>query len=125
MEVNQLYIILLRSVTIDAMESDQSNIHLEIDQQNKIFRMSTPVFSGSSEFPKSVAKFFTCLPQGSAYLSLKNEDGILFQEEFPFSGGSMRQEFYQFLQKARQCRHLLDCVEQLERLRDANSLLES
>ena len=110
------------------MESIQPNIHLEIDRQNKIFRLSASVFSGEASLPKSVAKFFTTLPQGSAFLSLENETDILFQEEFSFSRGhqtTMRQQFYEFLRRANQCRHLLSCVEQLERVRDANSLLES
>ncbi len=110
------------------MESGQQNISLEIDRQNQIFRLSSPVFSGYEATPKAIAKYFTSQPQGSAYLSLENETTILFQEELSFSRGpqtTMRHQFYQFLRRARQCQHLLSCAKQEERLHDANSLLES
>lgn len=103
-----------------------SNYFLEIDTQKQIFRLSTQVFQGRAELPQSVARLLSTRISQRATLSLEKNKIIMFCEEIPFSWGpqpTMRQQFYSFVRRARQCRHLFGRLAQFEHRRNADSII--
>jgi hypothetical protein len=107
------------------MNDCSSHFFLEIDSQRQIFRMSAPVFQGTARLPQSVAHFLSKPISDRPTLSLEKNKVVMLTEEIPFSWGpqpTLRQQFYRFTRRARQCRHLFSRLAQSEHLRNTDVL---
>jgi hypothetical protein len=108
--------------------SGSCNYFIDVDLQKQIFRMSTQVFRGSATLPKSIAEYFAALSTQRAALALDKQKVVILTEEIPFAWGpqpTLRQQFYRFLRRAQQCRHLLGRLAHIERRSDVEDMLES
>ena len=107
------------------MNDSSTNYILEFDSQKQIFRLSAPVFQGSADLPKSVARFFANHFQQGSAISLEKNKIVMIREEIPFSRGpqtTMREQFYRFARRARRCRHLFGRLAQIEHRDNADAL---
>jgi len=108
------------------MNESPTNYFIEVDSQKQIFRLSAPVFQGSASLPQSVALFFATHFQQGTTLSLDKNKVVMFIEETPISWGpqpSLREQFYRFTRRARQCRRLFGHLAQIEHRRNVDDLL--
>ena len=109
------------------MNDSDTHYFLELDSQKKIFRLTAPVFQGSSLLPQSVALFFATQFSEKNALSMEKNNVVMLCEEIPVSWGpqpTLRQQFYRFTNRARQCRHLFGRLAQFEH-RDNVEILTS
>jgi hypothetical protein len=110
------------------MDCSPTKYFLEIDTQKQSFRLSTPVFRGSSSLPQMAARFFMANASRRTSIAIEKGTIVMLREEIPCSWGpqpSLREKFYGFLRRAQRCRHLFKRIKHLEQLRDVDSILES
>jgi hypothetical protein len=103
--------------------ASETKFFIEVDRDKKIFRLSAPVFRGSSALVSKVAQFFASAGLQGASLTVQGKN-VLFQQEVPFAGG-MRLQVHRFLRRANQCRNLFRDVENIERFQFVEAILES
>ena len=87
--------------------------------------MTAPVFQGAAHLPQSVAHLLSTSISQRATLSLEKNKIVVICEEIPFSWGpqpTLRQQFYRFARRTRQCRHLFGRLAQCEHRRNAEVL---
>jgi hypothetical protein len=97
----------------------------EIDFQKRIFRLSTPVFSGDQA--QAFVRFFSNLSSTKTTLLLE-KNSVIFCKELPFVWGpqpTLRQQVYAFLRYAKKCRHHLSRLAYFEKMKDVQVILES
>ena len=107
------------------MNDSSTNYILELDSQRQIFRLSAEVFRGPVEQPQAVALFLSMRLNQRPTISLQKNKVVLLCEEIPFSWGpqpTLREQFYRFVRRARQCRHLFGRLAQAEHRRNADEL---
>ena len=107
------------------MNDSATHYILEFDSQKKIFRLTAPVFQGSALLPQSVALFLATRFSGRPTLSMEKNKVVMICEEISTSWGpqpTLRQQFYQFMSRARQCRHLFGRLAQLEHRSNVDAL---
>ena len=100
------------------MNKNKPACFINVDKQNKVFRLSTPVFNENEavRWPKWAVQFFSSKKPQTFYL---NGHSIFFREEIPFNWGpqpTLRHQIYRFMQRAAQAKKKLSDIARQEHI---------